>query len=289
MIADTDTLLIGAHTSAAGGVHNALLEGKEIGATTVQLFTSNQKRWEGKALTEEEIDKFQSTLKETGLSHIMSHDSYLINLGCPHKENLRKSRKAFQEELIRCQRLKISYLNFHPGAALDGTEQDCLDTIVESLTEIAGQAEQGNTRILLEATAGQGSAVGYRFEHLGYLVDKLHNILPIGVCIDTCHIFAAGYDIRTEEGWIETLKEFDKTVGLRHLYAFHLNDSIKPLGSRVDRHAPLGKGEIGLECFRFLMQNPKTRLLPKYLETPDGPPLWKHEIRLLRDFAKHKK
>lgn len=284
---DPDKLLIGAHTSAAGGVHKALLEGREIGATTVQLFTSNQKRWEGKSQTEEEIALFQKTLKETGLSHIMSHDSYLINLGCPNQENLHKSRKAFKEELIRCQRLGITYLNFHPGASLDGSEEQCLDTIIESLEELAPQAEEGTTRLLFETTAGQGSTIGYRFEQLGYMVKRLHKKIPIGVCIDTCHIFAAGYDIRSLEGWEKTLHEFDHAVGLKHLYAFHVNDSIKPLGSRVDRHAPLGKGEIGIECFKVLMAHPKTRSLPKYLETPEGPPLWKQEIRLLRNFAKH--
>lgn len=278
-------VLIGAHTSAAGGVHNALIEGKEIGATTIQLFTSNQKRWEGKKLSQEEIDLFKATLEETGLSHIMSHDSYLINLGCPNEANLEKSKKAFTEELIRCQALGLSYLNFHPGAALDGTEEECLKIIVQSLEQIAPLTEKGETRLLIEATAGQGSTVGYRFEHLSFLIEHLHKKIPIGVCIDTCHIFAAGYDLRTEEAVNNTLEEFDRIVGLKHLYAFHLNDSMKPLGSRVDRHAPLGKGEIGMDCFRCLMQNPKTKYLPKYLETPDGPPLWKEEIRTLKQFA----
>jgi deoxyribonuclease-4 len=278
-------LLIGAHTSAAGGAHNALLEGKEIGATTVQLFTRNQKRWESPKLTEEEITLFRQTLEETGLSHIMSHDSYLINLGCPNPDNLIKSRKAFEAELIRCQQLGISYLNFHPGAALSSSEEECLNTIVESLSLLEKLASQGNVRLLLETTAGQGSAVGHRFEHLAYIIEHLHRKIPIGVCIDTCHIFAAGYDIRTKESLDHTLKEFDRIVGLKHLFAFHLNDSIKPLASRVDRHAPLGKGEIGLECFEHLMQNSHTRDLPKYLETPDGPDLWRHEIQLLKKFA----
>lgn len=278
-------LLIGAHTSAAGGAHLALLQGKEIGATTVQLFTRNQKRWDAKDLTEEEIELFQETLAETGLSHIMCHDSYLINLGCPNEENLLKSRTAFKKELIRCQGLGITYLNFHPGAALDSSEEACLDLIVESLDSMADLADKGPTRILLEATAGQGSAVGYRFEHLAHIVEKLHKKIPIGVCIDTCHIFAAGYDLRTPEAFEKTLSEFDKIVGLEHLFAFHVNDSKKPLGSRVDRHAPLGEGEIGMECFKLLMQHPKTKYLPKYLETPDGPPLWKKEIALLKTFA----
>lgn len=278
-------ILIGAHTSAAGGAHNALLEGKEIGATTVQLFTRNQKRWENKELEEQEIDLFQKTLKETGLSNIMSHDSYLINLGCPDLINLDKSRKAFKEELIRCQKLGITYLNFHPGAALKESEEKCLQTIVESLEQIAPLAEKGSTRLLLEATAGQGSCVGCTFEQLGYIVHKVKDKMPIGVCIDTCHIFAAGYDIRTKEALEKTLTEFDEIVGLKHLYAFHLNDSLKPLGSKVDRHASLGKGEIGIDCFRYIMKHPKLAHIPKYLETPEGPSVWKEEICLLKQFA----
>ncbi len=280
--------LIGAHTSASGGVYKALLEGKEIGATTVQLFTRNQKRWDNKELEKEEIALFAKTLAETGLSHIMSHDSYLINLGCPNEDNLFKSKKAFKEELIRCHQLEISYLNFHPGAFLDSSEERCLETIVKSLSEMESLANKGPTRLLIEATAGQGSTVGYSFEHLAYLIKHLHKIIPIGVCIDTCHIFAAGYDIRTKETLENTLQEFDKIVGIQHLFAFHLNDSMKPLGSRVDRHASLGKGFIGIECFEALMQNPLTADLPKYLETPDGPSLWKEEIQMLKNFAKQK-
>lgn len=280
-----DTLLLGAHTSAQGGVHNAILEGKQIGATTVQLFTSNQKRWQGKELSEEEIDLFQQTLSDTGLKQIMSHDSYLINLGSPDSEGIRKSRQAFKEELSRCQKLGLSFLNFHPGAALEGTEEECLNQIVKSLEHLEGPLQHGHTRLLLETTAGQGSSVGWRFEHLGYLIEKLHKKIPIGVCMDTCHIFAAGYDIRNSEAWEKTLQEFEEKVGLKHLFAFHLNDSMKPLGSRRDRHAALGEGEIGIDCFKALMQHPKLREIPKYLETPGGPPLWEKEIAMLRKFA----
>ena len=215
----------------------------------------------------------------------MSHDSYLINLGSSNKEVLHKSRKAFQEELQRCHLLGIDFLNFHPGAAVDGTEEECLDLIIESLSALATLAGQGTTRLLIETTAGQGTCVGHRFEHLGYLIKHLHAYIPLGVCIDTCHIFAAGYDIRTLQGWQETLDAFDALVGLKHLYAFHVNDSLKPLGSRRDRHAPLGQGEIGMKCFETMMTHPAMRDIPKYLETPDGPPLWRKEIALLREFA----
>jgi deoxyribonuclease-4 len=278
-------LLIGAHTSAAGGVYNALLEGQRIGATTIQLFTSNQRQWAAKPLTEETIDLWKKTLDETGLKKIMSHDSYLINLGAPDKENLQKSRTAFHDETVRCLQLGITFLNFHPGAALSDDPQQCMDCICESLLEYEKLLEKGHTRLLLEATAGQGSSVGYRFEQLAYILQKVGKRVPLGVCIDTCHIFAAGYDIRTPKACDDTFKEFDAVVGLKHLYAFHLNDSAKALGSRVDRHQDLGKGLIGIECFKFLMQDPRTREIPKYLETPNGPEVWKKEIQMLREFA----
>lgn len=284
-IIPSSELLIGAHTSAQGGAQNAIWTGQEIGATTVQFFTSNQKRWSGKEITEEQADLFQEAVQATGLCQLMSHDSYLINLGSSNPSVLHKSLKAFEEELIRCQKLGISFLNFHPGAAVGATEEQCLDNIVHSLEQLEELISHGTTRLLLETTAGQGSTVGYCFEHLAYLLDKLYKKIPIGVCIDTCHIFAAGYDIRTEADWGKTLKDFENIIGLKHLYAFHVNDSLKPLGSRRDRHAPLGKGEIGIESFKTMMKHPKMRKVPKYLETPDGPPLWKKEIAMLRGFA----
>lgn len=235
-----DKLLIGAHTSTAGGVDKALLQGQSIGATTIQLFTRNQKQWAGRPFTEEEIAAWKEALAVTGIRQVMSHDSYLINLGSPNPEGLAKSRKAFANEIERCHQLDLAFLNFHPGAALDASPEACLDTIIASLLEMERLVAQGNTRLLLETTAGQGSSVGYRFEQLGYLIDNLHKKIPIGVCIDTCHIFAAGYDIRTQKGWEETLAAFEAHIGLKHLYALHLNDSLKPLGSRRDRHAPLG-------------------------------------------------
>jgi deoxyribonuclease-4 len=275
--------LLGAHTSASGGAYRALLEGKEIGATTIQLFTSNQKRWEGKPLQQEDVDLWNDTLKETELTDIMSHDSYLINLGAPNEENLLKSRKAFIEEIKRCEALQITYLNFHPGACLTTTEDACLDLICESL--LLCEEHIKNVRLLLETTAGQGSSVGYRFEHLAYIISRVKHKIPIGVCIDTCHIFAAGYDLRDQKSFEKTFEEFDKRVGLQHLYAFHLNDSLKGLGSRVDRHQPLGEGMIGIEAFKLLMQDERTKYLPKYLETPGGIDQWKKEIPMLHSFG----
>jgi deoxyribonuclease-4 len=282
---ERNEILLGAHTSAAGGPHNALLEGARIGASTIQLFTANQKRWEGKSLDQETIDLWHRTLKDTGLKKIMSHDSYLINLGAPDAGNLIKSRKAFKEEIERCVQLNISYLNFHPGASLKSDKEECLNLIVESLLETEPLLEQGETRLLIETTAGQGSTVGCKFEEVAYIIDKVGTKVPLGVCIDTCHIFVAGYDVRTPDAWEATLREFDRIIGLQHLYAFHLNDSFKGLGSRVDRHQPLGEGAIGMECFKFLMKDPRTRFIPKYLETPGGIELWEKEIRMLKDFA----
>lgn len=282
----SEKLLIGAHTSAAGGVFNALKDGVEIGATTIQLFTSNQKQWRGKSPTDEVFATWEQTLEETKLKAIMSHDSYLINLGSPNEEVLEKSIIAFQEEIQRCLSLGITYLNFHPGAALKSDRKECLDLIVHNLNETLPLLEGSSLTLLLETTAGQGSTIGWQFEELGYMIKHVHPKLPIGVCIDTCHIFAAGYDIRDANGWDATLKAFDEAVGLNYLKAFHLNDSMKPLASKRDRHAPLGEGEIGIKCFEIMMQDPKMRELPKYLETPGGKPNWKQEIKQLRAFAK---
>ncbi len=284
----TQELLIGAHTSAAGGVFNALYGARDIGATTTQLFTANQRQWAPKPLDDEAVEKWHIALKETGIQKVMSHDSYLINMGAPDPVNLEKSRAAFREEINRCRRLNITYLNFHPGAALKDDPQDCLDRICESLLECIDLLPDDSTRLLLESTAGQGSSLGWRFEHLGYIIKKVEKKVPIGVCIDTCHSFAAGYDLRTKEAFDATFEEFDEVVGLEHLYAFHMNDSLKGLGSRVDRHRPLGEGEIGIDCFRYLMTDERTRHIPKYLETPDGPPLWIEEIKMLRRFAEGK-
>jgi deoxyribonuclease-4 len=278
-------IILGAHTSAAGGAPNALYEGESIGATTVQLFTSNQKQWQGRQISNSEIEDWKEALGKTGIESVMSHDSYLINLGSPDSELLAKSRKGFRDELERCHRFGIPLLNFHPGAATDKQEEACLDRIAESLLELEGLPHLGSTLLLLETTAGQGTSVGHRFEHLAYIIDKVKHSIPIAVCIDTCHIFAAGYDIRTREGWEKTLREFDQVIGLKYLRAFHVNDSLKDLGTRVDRHAPLGEGKIGIECFQYLMTDPKTKDQPKYLETPEGPVGWKKEITMLKQFA----
>jgi deoxyribonuclease-4 len=284
----TENLLIGAHTSISGGYLNALLEGQSIKASTVQIFTSNQKQWAPRHIEEEEILLWNKAKKETNISVVTSHAGYLINLGSPEKELLEKSRKAFQEELTRCHLLDITYLVFHPGAAKESSAEVCLETIVESLLEMKELCKKGSTRLLIETTAGQGTSVGHTFSQLGHIIEKTTQDIPIGICIDTCHIFAAGYDIRTQKGWEETLHIFDKEIGLQHLYAFHVNDSEGDLGSRKDRHASLGQGLLGLPCFQALMSMKTTAFLPKYLETPD-PSLWKEEIQLLKQFFQEAK
>lgn len=285
MLTAPEKLLIGAHTSASGGAYKALLEGASIGATTIQLFTANQRRWTSSPISQKDMDLWHKTLKETELKKIMSHNSYLINLGSPGEEILLKSRQAMREEIERCLALKITYLNFHPGAALSKDPQQCLDKIIESLLEYQSLLEDTELRLLLETTAGQGSCQGHRFEQIAYIISKVEKKIPIGTCIDTCHIFAAGYDIRTAETYHATLNEFENVVGLQHLYAFHVNDSLKALGSRVDRHAPLGEGLIGMEAFKFMMTDPRTREIPMYLETPGGIEQWTKEIPILRTFA----
>ncbi len=276
--------LIGAHVSIAGGVHLALEEANSIKASTMQIFTANQKRWETNPISEDELSLWKNCLEQLGIKKIMSHDSYLINLGSPKEDILHKSHRAFSNELYRCHQLELDFLNFHPGAYTDGSLEQCLEQIIKSLKSLKPQIDKGKTRLLFETTAGQGTCVGHNFEQIGYLISHLKDQIPIGVCIDTCHIFAAGYDITTYEGWDQTLKEFNHHIGLHHLYALHVNDSMKPLGSRKDRHANLGEGEIGIECFQAIMQHPHLKDIPKYLETPGGMECWKKEIALLKKY-----
>lgn len=276
--------LVGAHFSIAGGVYNALLKAIEFGATTLQIFTGNQKQWQSKSISDADAEKWHEILSKSDLKKIMSHDSYLINLGSGKHDLIDKSKTLFKKEIERCQKLGITYLNFHPGAATGDDEQVCLDRICDNLKSFAPLLQEDSLTLLLETTAGQGTTVGYSFEHLGYIIKKVCHQIPIGVCIDTCHIFAAGYDIKTKEGWDSTLKAFEQEIGLSYLKALHVNDSLHPVGSRKDRHASIGEGEIGLESFKIMMKHPQLCPLPKYLETPRGDEMWKQEIALLKKF-----
>jgi deoxyribonuclease-4 len=274
--------LLGAHTSIAGGVHNALLDGKAIGATTIQLFTANQRTWASKPISPEEVARFIATLKETGLKQIMSHISYLVNLGSPKEAVREMSIRAFRQEIMRCQELGISYLNFHPGAALDSPKEVCLDAIVDALLSMEDIiVPKGSLCLLLETMAGQGSVIGASFDELWYIIDRVRDTLPIGVCMDTCHTFASGFDLRTKDALRETLDKFDEAIGLKYLKAMHLNDSEGEMGSHLDRHRPIGEGMIGKEGFSAIMQEPRLSSLPKILETPGGLDVWKHEIAWL--------
>jgi deoxyribonuclease IV len=272
---------IGAHVSASGGVENAPMNAQEIGAKAFALFTKNQRQWFTNPLTEDNIRLFKENCKKSGYEpgHILPHDSYLINLGNAEKEMREKSRRSFLDEMQRCELLGLSLLNFHPGAHLNAhSEEDCMKLIAESIN-ITLQKTKGVTAVI-ENTAGQGSAMGHRFEHLRGIIDLVDDKSRVGVCLDTCHTFAAGYDIKTEKGYAETMREFENIVGFGFLRALHLNDSKKDVGSRVDRHESLGKGALGEEVFRRIMNDPHFDDIPLILETPDES-LWAEEIRWL--------
>lgn len=275
----------GAHVSAAGGVENAPRNAAAIGATALALFTKNQRQWSAPALTAAQIGAFREACAETGYApgQILPHDTYLINLGHPEEEGLEKSRRAFEEEMARCQALGLDRLNFHPGSHLRKiSEEESLDRIAASINR-ALERTRGVTAVI-ENTAGQGSNLGYRFEQLAYLIELVEDKSRVGVCIDTCHAFAAGYDLATAEACELTFDEFDRTVGFAFLRGMHLNDAMKPLGSRVDRHAPLGEGSIGLDAFRYIARDSRFDGIPLILETPEEA-RWPEEIALLKSFA----
>ena len=276
---------IGAHVSASGGVENAIKNAKDIGATAFALFTKNQRQWLAPALTAEQIALFRSMMSEAGYEagQVLPHDSYLINLGHPEQEGLQKSRESFFEEMRRCELLGLDRLNFHPGSHLKKiSEEESLDRIAESIN-MALERTSGVIAVI-ENTAGQGSNLGFKFEHLAYIIDRVEDKSRVGVCLDTCHSFAAGYDLRTKEALDATFAEFERIVGFKYLKGMHLNDAMKPLGSRVDRHAPLGDGEIGWECFRYIMSDERFDNIPLILETPDEE-RWAQEIAQLKSFA----
>ncbi len=288
---------VGAHVSASGGVFNAVKNAEAIGAKAFALFTKNQKRWDAKPLDAKTLDKWFQALEESGIEpkHILPHDSYLINLGHPEEEKLIKSRNAFVDELQRCEILGLERLNFHPGSHLvklsakekrdelrvAEVENACLNVIAESIN-IALDKTNG-VKAVIENTAGQGTNLGYKFEHLAYIIDKVEDKSRVGVCIDTCHMFTAGYDIRTRETYDATWQEFDNIVGFEYLSGMHINDSKPPLGSRVDRHHSLGEGEIGLDAFRFIMNDERMDDIPLVLETIDES-IWAQEIEMLYSF-----
>jgi deoxyribonuclease-4 len=275
---------VGAHVSASGGVENAPINAAEIGANAFALFTKNQRQWVAKPLTPESIDAFKANCAEHGFQpeQILPHDSYLINLGHPEADKLEKSRAAFLDEMQRCEQLGLKLLNFHPGSHLKQiSESECLSTIAESINMALGKTD-GVTAVI-ENTAGQGSNLGFRFEHLAEIIDQVDVKERVGVCIDTCHSFVAGYDLSTTESCEVVFAEFDKIVGFSYLKGMHLNGSKKELGSRVDRHHSLEQGFLGLDVFKFIMNDDRFDGIPMILETIDDT-IWADEIKLLRSF-----
>lgn len=276
---------VGVHVKISGGVENAPLNAHKIGAKAFALFTKNQRQWFASPYSADQVKLFHTRCQELGYSpqHILPHDSYLINIGSPDKAGLEKSRAAFLDEMQRCEQLGLMLLNFHPGSSLRKvSDEECLRTIAESIN-IAVDKTCGVCAVI-ENTAGQGSNLGYSFEQLAYIIDRVEDKSRVGVCIDTCHAFAAGYDLKSENGYYETFEHFDEVVGLKYLKGMHLNDSKKGLGSHVDRHEEIGKGELGIEVFRRIMRDERFDEIPLILETPEEEK-WVEEIRMLYNFA----
>ncbi|MBF0211742.1 MAG: deoxyribonuclease IV [Desulfamplus sp.] len=285
---------IGAHVSAAGGVQNAPLNAYNIGATAFALFTKNQRQWSSPPLDNNTVDEFKENCKKFGYTkdQILAHDSYLINLGHPDRAALEKSRNAFFDEMVRCEQLGLETLNFHPGSHLDkssgkggdvnkSVESKCLNTISESLNWVLNKTTTAVA--VIENTAGQGTNLGFSFEQIAQIIDKVEDKTRVGVCIDTCHAFSAGYDLKSEDGFNRTWQQFEAIIGFKYLRGMHLNDSKKALSSRVDRHESIGDGTLGVELFRRIMADSRFDGIPLILETPDDT-RWQQEIELLRSF-----
>ena len=282
--------LIGAHVSAAGGVENAPARGTAINADAIQIFTANQNQWFPKEPGEENSKEYRKAMKKELPQMTISHASYLLNMGSPEEKKLNMSRRAFLSELDRCDACGVEYVVFHPGSHMKTDEKECLSRISESLNYCLDKRPDGEVTVLIENTAGQGTNVGFRFEHLIGIIEGVEKKDRMGVCFDTQHGFASGYDIRTEKGWKETFDEFDKTVDLKWLKAFHINDSKKEFGSRVDRHESIGKGLLTMETFWCLVNDDRFTELPMLLETPvDDPSEYAVEIELLRGLVGSKK
>ncbi len=288
MKASKGLLLLGAHMSTSGGIHRAVDRATSIGCTALQVFTKNNNQWQAKPLGEEEIKQYKTKITDSTITPVVAHDSYLINLCAVNQDILEKSRAALIDELTRCEQLGIQLLNFHPGSHVGAGEEEGIKKIIESLNRVHSKTKGFKVMSVVEATAGQGTAVGHRFEHLEKIVNGVDNPERMAVCIDTCHIFAAGYELRTEAGYENTFQQFDDIVGIRRLAVFHCNDSKKEFGAHVDRHEHIGKGAIGLEGFSFLMNDDRFASIPKILETPKSDDL--HEdvenIRTLKSLVK---
>ena len=280
--------LVGAHESIAGGIHTAFERAERAGCRTLQVFTKNASRWQAKPLSAEDIANYKTAASKSTIAPVVAHDSYLINLCAADRSILKKSRQAFIDELRRCDALGIPYLNFHPGAHMGRGETAGLRLIIESLNHAHDRTEGARVLSVVETTAGQGTVLGHRCEQIAAIIAGVEDPERVGVCIDTCHIFAAGYDISNRKGYESTLRAFEETVGLKKLVAIHVNDSRGELGSHLDRHEHIGKGKIGQEGFRHLMRDTRLSNVPKILETPKGEDLREDKMNLamLRKLAR---
>jgi deoxyribonuclease-4 len=276
------TLLLGAHVPTTGGLTAAAANGRAIGADAIQIFTRNQVQWRSKPISADEAATFHEAVAESGVRMVVTHGSYLVNLASPRRDVLARSRDAFLAEARRCDALGIPYLVFHPGAHMGAGEEAGLRAVAESLDRVFDLAGDLSVMPVLEVTAGQGSYLGHSFEHIAAIRSRVARPDRLGVCLDTCHLLAAGHDIATPEGYQTTLANFDRIVGLETLKAMHLNDAKKGLGSRLDRHEAIGQGSLGLEVFRRIVNDPRFDGIPMVLETPGGLDEWKKEIALLR-------
>lgn len=261
----------GAHMSASGGVSESIVRGHTIGCKVIQLFTKNNNQWNSKPISPEEVDRFQSNVEKTGVSPISSHAGYLINLATPKPENYKKSLDSFTDEIDRADLLEIPYLVFHPGAHLGSGEDTAIRKVAESINKVLNKRPKSKVSLVLETTAGQGSCIGHRFEHLAEIMEWVEDSPRMGVCLDTCHVYAAGYDIATSEGYKRAFREFGQIIGFDRLKLFHVNDSKSAFGSRVDRHQHLGQGSLGETAFSLLVNDRRFFKTPMVLETPKGP------------------
>ena len=281
--------VLGAHMSIAGGYYKAVELAHAAGCDCVQLFTKNNNQWRAKELTDDDAKKFRAALAETGVTHPIAHDSYLINLASPDDALWAKSVEAFRVELLRAEKLGIAYVVAHPGAYTTSTEEQGIERVIEALDAVHRETDGIRAQALLENTAGQGTCLGWRFEHLAAIIAGVARSEKLGVCIDTCHTFAAGYPLATRKEYQATIDELDRIIGLDRVRAFHLNDSKQPLGSRVDRHEHIGRGKLGLAPFRRLLRDPRFGRTPMYLETPkeevDGEQMDVVNLRKLRQAA----
>jgi deoxyribonuclease-4 len=282
---------LGAHESIAGGLHKALDRALAVGCEALQLFVESSRSWKTKALPEEEIRLFKEKAAKSGIYPVLAHASYLINLAAPDDVLWQKSCNAFINELERCEALGIPYLIIHPGSHMGKGEAEGLKRVAQAINKALDVTSGFRVRILLETTAGQGTSLGYRLEHLAWLMENTSNKDRIGICLDTCHIFAAGYDIRTPEAYKATMDEIDKIIGFRHVHAIHLNDSKTELGSRVDRHEHIGKGALGIEAFRLFVNDHRFADLPGLIETPKDATLEKdrENLAILKSLVHHEK